>query len=200
MKSIILIISMATTGMVAFSQSSVSAAFSKSYTYEASKEYSKAASAIDAVYDASSYSMNLRLGWLNYLAGEYVKSQGFYKKSIELEAKSIEARLGYVYPTAAMENWDDVVKTYNEILAIDSHHAVVNYRMAYIYFVRKDFEKAVNYALKVADLYPFDYDSNYLLGQIYVSQGKIKEAKMYLTRALNYNPSSTEVKTLLDKI
>ncbi len=182
------------------SQTTVSDAFSKSYTYETSKEYTKAIASMDKVYDASSYSINLRLGWLNYLAGDYTKSQSYYKKAITLEARSVEARLGYAYPLSAMGNWDDVIHIYQEILAVDPGNSLVNYRMSSIYFARKDYEKAASYAEKVVKLYPFDYDTNYLLGQIYISQGKLKEAKQHLTNALNYNPSSTEVKELLSKI
>ena len=200
MRTLLLTIIFTTGIFVANSQTSVTDAFSKSYTYETNQEYTKAIATLTAVYDATSYTINLRLGWLNYLAGEYTKSQNYYKKAIELEPNSIEARMGYVSPTSAMQNWDDVVKTYSSILTLDPNNSTVNYRMAYIHFVRKEFEKAAAYAEKVVKLYPFDYDANYLLGQIEVSQGKIKEAKTHLNRALEYNPSSTEVKSLLEKI
>lgn len=200
MKKIILSILLVATEMVALGQTTSSEAFSKSYTYETNKDYTKAVSSITAVYDANSYTMNLRLGWLEYLAGEYIKSESYYKKAIALEQKSIEARLGAVYPISATGNWDEVIKVYSEILTIDPQNSTVNYRMAYIYFVRKDYEKAASYAQKVVKLYPFDFDSNYLLGQIYVTQGKILEAKMYLTRAVEYNPTSIEAKSLLGKL
>jgi tetratricopeptide (TPR) repeat protein len=200
MKKIILSILLVATEMVALGQTTSSEAFSKSYTYETNKDYTKAVSSITAVYDASSYTMNLRLGWLEYLAGEYIKSESYYKKAIVLEQKSVEARLGSVYPISATGNWDEVIKVYSEILTIDPQNSTVNYRMAYIYFVRKDYERAASYAQKVVKLYPFDFDSNYLLGQIYVTQGKILEAKMYLTRAVEYNPTSTEAKSLLGKL
>lgn len=200
MKKLIFNIMLLTISTWAISQNNINEAFSKSYTYEANQEYSKAVTEIMNVYDATSYTMNLRLGWLNYLTGEHLKSQGYYKKAIALEPNSIEARLGYVYPTSTIENWDDVIATYNDILSIDPQNSTVNYRLAYIYNYRRDFEKAANYAQKVVKLYPFDYNANYLLGQVYISQGKIKEAKVNLTRALQYNPSSTEIKSLLEKL
>lgn len=200
MRKVITIISFSFWGIVAVGQTTTSEAFSKSYTYEVNKEYSNAIAAMNKVYSAESYSINLRLGWLNYLAGEYVNSQSYYKKAIGLEPKSIEARLGYAYPASAMENWNDVVKIYEEILAIDVNNSVVNYRMGSIFYYRKDYTKATNYLQRVLNLYPFDYDSNYLLGQIEIIQGKIKEAKIHLNRALEYNPSSSEVKKLLSTL
>lgn len=201
MKKIVFTVWMVTIGMCTIGQTSSSSdAFSKSYTYEASKEYTKAISSLTSVYDANSYTINLRLGWLNYLAGEYIKSMSYYKKASLVETKSIESRLGCVYPASALGNWDEVIKIYSEILTIDPQNSSVNYRMAYIYYVRKDYEKAVNYLSKVLALYPFDYDSNYLLGQIYVIQGKIIEAKTHLKKALEYNPTSSDVKNLMEKL
>lgn len=178
----------------------ISAAFSESYTHEANKEYTKAIAAMDKVYDAASYSINLRLGWLNYLSGNYTKSQSYYNKAIGVESKSVEARLGLAYPLSAMGNWDDIIQLYEQILSIDPNNSLVNYRLASIYYTRKKLDKAAEYAQAVVKLYPFDYDANYLIGQIYIGQGKLKEAKLHLKRAYYYNPTSAEVKALLSKV
>ncbi len=111
--------------------------------------------------------------------------------------KSIEAKLGYAYPTGALENWEDIIKTYNSILNIDPNNYTANSRLAYIFYVRKAFEKANNYAKKVSEQYPFDYNNNLLLGKINVSLGKVTLAKFYLTKALLYNPTSNDVLDLL---
>lgn len=200
MKKIILNFIFLATLTAGLSQTNVNEAFNKSYSYENDKDYNKAIAEITTVYDVNSYTINLRLGWLYYLTGDYLKSKKFYQKAILLEPKSIEARLGYIYPISAMGNWDDVLKTYDDILKIDPNNSKVNYRIASIYNYRKEYTKAVFYAKKVLDLYPFDYDTNYLLGYVYISLGNITEAKTCLNRALQYNPNSTDVKKLLEKI
>lgn len=176
---------------------SVADAFANSYTNESNGDYAAAIKDLTAVYTESSYPMNLRLGWLYYASGDHLKSQNHYKRAIGLEKQSVEARLGYVYPTAAMENWEDVINTYEEILEIEPTNSTVNYRMGYIYFERKDLENAAKHVGRVLETYPFDYSSNYLMGQINVSQGKILEAKENLQRALYYNPTSEEVAKIL---
>ena len=183
-----------------FSQTTVSTAFSKSYELEYNKEYDKAIVAMQAVYSESSYDINLRLGWLNYAAGEYTKSLNYYKVATKLIPKSIEAKMGLVYPLSALQNWNEVLKTYEQILLIDPNHAKANYQVAYIYYVRKDYKKAHTYAKKVFNLYPFDYDTNLLLGKICVSLGDISSAKLHLNKALNYSPSSAEVISLLKSL
>jgi hypothetical protein len=45
----------------------LTAAFSDSYAKEKSEKYGDAVAALKPFYDASSYEINLRLGWLTYL-------------------------------------------------------------------------------------------------------------------------------------
>lgn len=178
----------------------VLSAFSASYLGESNKEYLAAIIALENVYDANSYAMNVRLGWLEYLKKDYAKSQSYYKKAIALEPKSIEARFGLVNPIAALQQWDDLLKNYKEILDIDPNNTVVNYRVALMYYYRKNYDDADKYIQKVLVEYPFDFDSNALLGAISVAQGKIIEAKKYYKLALTYNPQSKEVAEALKKL
>lgn len=178
----------------------VLSAFSASYLGESNKEYLAAIIALENVYDANSYSMNLRLGWLEYLKKDYAKSQSYYKKAIAIEPKSIEARFGLVNPTAALQQWDDLLKLYKDILEVDPNNTVVNYRVSLMYYYRKNYDDADKYIRKVLEEYPFDFDSNALLGAISVAQGKIVEAKKYYKLALTYNPQSKEVQEALKKL
>jgi len=180
-----------------FAQDKQSEAFSKSYEFEYNKEYKKAIDVLNTVYDANSYEINLRMGWLTYSNGDYLKSQTYYKNAMKINPKSIEAKLGYAYPTAAVQNWEDVIKIYNQILIIDSKNYTVNSRMANIYYNKKDYDKAKTYANIVYSLYPFDFSMNVLLGKINVSLGNITQAKTHLNKALKYDPTSKDVLALL---
>lgn len=195
-----LVIAMSITLLTKAQDEKVLAALSSSYAGETKQEYLASIVTLENVYDPNSYLLNLRLGWLHYLKKDYEKSMTYYKKAIALEPKSIEARLGYVSPTSALEKWDDVLKTYKEILAIDPNNTVVNYRVGYIYYYRKNFVEAEKYIVSVLKLYPFDYDTNALLGANYLAQGKIKEAKKYYNIALAYNPNSKEIQEILKKL
>ncbi len=110
----------------------VQEAFEQSYTTEYNGEYSKAIDVLKGVYSEDSYEINLRLGWLTYMAGFFTESTAYYQKSIDLKPLSIEARLGYVYPASALGNWEQVKTQYNEILKIDPQNSLVNYRLGSI--------------------------------------------------------------------
>lgn len=197
MKKVVLIILGISMGLGLIAQGDASKAFLDSYFHEANEEYSEAIKDMESEYTEGSYSINLRLGWLYYLDGDYYKSITYYKKAIQNEPRSIEARLGYVYPVSALENWEDVLNMYKEILDIDPNNTAVNYNVAYMYYLRGDWVNAEAGLIKVLELYPFDYDSSLLLGSVYVKMGMIKEAREYYIRALQYSPSSSEIRQLL---
>jgi tetratricopeptide (TPR) repeat protein len=180
--------------------SSLSTAFSTSYTYENKGEHSKAIESLKKVYDESSYEINLRLGWLNYQLGLFTESIAYYNKAISLMPLSIEARLGFVLPASSQGNWEQVITRYNEILKLDPNHYTVNYRMGMIYYGRKDYQTAFRYFERIANLYPFDYDALLMLGWTNFQLGKLREAKVLFQKALLNRPYDTSAKEGLSLI
>lgn len=187
-------------GLLAQDKVSLEEAFKTSYTHESNAEYSKAAEVLKKVYDEGSYELNLRLGWLDYQAGLFTESIAFYNKSILLMPMSIEARLGFVLPAAALGNWNQVITRYNEILKIDPNHYTVNYRMGLIYYGRKDYQTAYKYFEKIANLYPFDYDALYMFGWTNYKLGKLREAKVLFGKALLNKPGDASAREGYDLI
>lgn len=183
----------------AHAQNTTVSAFKTSYAYEAEYNYSKAISSMEAIVDGDKkYNVSLRLGWLHYMNGDFIKSETYYKKAIELAPESIEARLGLVYPLSKLNSWDKVIEVYKSILKVDPNHSSTNYQLAYIYYVRKMYTEAITHLNNVLKLYPFDYDSNLLIGATYLKLGQIKEAKQHYLLALEYNPSNTELQQVID--
>jgi len=202
MKKFFLFFALVLCGTLSFSQTAdeITAAFTSSYTYEYNGDYTKAIEALTALNSSTNYEVNFRLGWLYYSNKDYAKSQTYYKKAIGLQANSVEALYGYIYPTAALENWEELLTTYLKIITIDSKNSVANYRVAQMYYYKLDYTTALTYVKKVIDMYPFDFDANVLAAQIYVSKGEITSAKKHYQIALHYNPTSTEVIEALKKL
>jgi len=171
-------------------------AFKKSYESEYNLKYAKAIEELTPVYDTKSYELNLRLGWLNYLNIKYVASLEFYKKCIELAPKSIEAKLGVIYPLANLERWDEVMVQYNEILKLDPTNMTANFQLALINYNRKDYAQALPYITTYVSSYPFNFDGVNLMGWIHYASGKKDVAKTYFQKALLINPSSKNYELL----
>ena len=180
-------------------QQTSESAFAKSYSFEYETQYAKAITALSELH-IESYQINLRLGWLYYLSKDYIKSEQYYRKAVASEPASIEARFGLVLPLSTLGNWNNVLSVYLEITKLDANNSIANYRLASIYYTRKDYANAAQYVSKVLKLYPFDYDSNLLTGKILMAQAKNAEAKKYFTKALEYNPQSEEAKAAIKKL
>ena len=174
-------------------------AFSKSFVYEYESQYTKA---IKPLLDLNSdaYEISLRCGWLYYQNKDYKNSEHYYRKALQQEPLSIEARFGLVLPLSALNNWSAVLAVYLEITKMDPYNSIANYRIASIYFARKEYAQALVYVQKVTKLYPFDFDSNLLCGKILTEQKRLSEAKLYLLRAVEYNPQSEEAVAAYKKV
>ncbi len=172
----------------------LTAAFSDSYVKEKSGKYGEAVLALKALYDPQLYEINLRLGWLTYLQGQFSESLAYYNRAIELMPYAIEPRFGVVLPASAMGNWDMVIDQYNKILSIDPNNTVTIYRLGLISYDKKDYNRAYQYFEKVVNLYPFDYQSVVMLAWTNYRLGKMREAKILFNKALLYYPEDASAK------
>ena len=189
--AIVAIIAFLYTGLMAQNPVSLQTAFVKSYEQEQSGNYSDAVNSLKAIYKADSYVINIRLGWLNYLAKQYTEAVSYYEKSIALKPYAIEARFGCVKPLSALENWEKVKLNYEQILKIDPQNTIANYWLGVIYYNRKDYANAIKLFEKTVNLYPLDYDSVIMLAWSKLNSGKSADAKVLFNQALILRPDDS---------
>ncbi|MBK9291907.1 MAG: tetratricopeptide repeat protein [Bacteroidetes bacterium] len=170
----------------------LSKAFESSFAAETKGEYHQAIQALLNVYRPDSYELNLRLGWLHYMSGRFTDALPYYQKSIDLMPVSIEARLGYVLPAAALGNWAQVEKQYRDILKIDPMNTTANYRMGLIHYGRQEYAQALRFFEKVLNLYPFDYDTVIMVAWTHLRSGQLREAKVMFQKALLIRPNDAD--------
>ncbi len=175
-------------------------AFDSSYLYEGKGKYEKAAEVLKRYYDAGSYEINVRLGYTTYLAGAYTESQDYYLKAINLKPYAIEPRLGYVLPAKALGNWNQVLEQYLAVLSTDPMNTTAAYQAGIIYYYREQYDVALKYFEKVANLYPFDYDNTIMYAWTRYKLGNLREARVLFEKALIMRPedeSATEGLSLI---
>ncbi len=200
LKKAIVILFFAPFAVSAQTDSALVNAFSKSYSLEVSGEYSKAILPLKEFTKDNQYEVNLRLGWLYYLAKDYPSSVACYDKAIRLMPYAIEARFGIVYPLAELGSWDLVVGQYNEILKSDPQNSKANYKLGSIYYYRKDYVSAIKCYEKVVNLFPFDYDSMLMLAWSKLFSGNAPEAKVLFGKVLLNRPGDVSAKDGLSRI
>ncbi|MGM0745743.1 MAG: tetratricopeptide repeat protein [Bacteroidota bacterium] len=172
----------------AFAQQSLSDAFNASYESENAGNLETAIEVLDSVYDAESYELNLRLGWLHYQKGEMDESMIYYRRAVNLKPYAIEPKLGLAYPYSSMAMWDEIIELYDKILETDPQNSLVNYRLGLIYYNRGQYERADGYIEKTINLYPFDYDSLLLFAWNKLMMQRTREAKVLFEKVLLANP------------
>lgn len=172
------------TVVVSQNHQALQKAFVTSYAAEADSNYQAAIAPLQALYRADNYEINLRLGWLHYLNGQYDQSKNYYKRAIELMPYAIQSKFGYAFPLAALGNWDELISVYQDILKIVPQNNLAHYYLGSIYYERQQYEEAYRHAEVVVNLYPFDYDALVLFGWVQLKMGNAAKARALFEKAL----------------
>ena len=164
-------------------------AFSQSYDYEAIQKYDAAINTLNAVYSASSYELNLRMGWLHYLAGKQKESVGFYQKASTLMPAATEPKWAIINPLTKLESWNEIEKTYLAILKLDAKNATANYNLGLIYYYRKDYFSAKKHFDVSLNLAPLGYNNMLMSALTNYFLGNKNEAITLFNKTLLYSPN-----------
>lgn len=161
-------------------------AFNESIQFENKGQYDQAISSLTKIYSANkeNHLINIRLGWLYYQKKDYTKSKEYYRNSIKLNTSSIEAKLGLTLPLSALNEWDEIMKLYFEVINIDSKNYTANLRLGQIYLSNADYANAKKYLEVAYKHYSSSYEPNLSLGYTYLYLGDMTNAKKLLTQAL----------------
>jgi tetratricopeptide (TPR) repeat protein len=188
-RSIALIITVTTLNFNAQNNKALMTAFSQSYDYEAIAKYDAALSALNTVYNASSYEINLRMGWLNYSAGKYKESVSYYQKAMALMPAATEPKWAIINSYTKLESWNDIINTYLSILKLDPKNSTANYNLGSIYYFRKDYFSAKKYFDISLNLYPFGYNNMLMSAWTNYFLGNKNEAVTLFNKTLLYSPN-----------
>lgn len=192
LKRISLLVIFACIASLAIAQNpTIEAAYSKSYTTEQAGSYVSAINDLKPIYRADNYMVNIRLGWLSYLAKQYAESIRYYNIAIALKPYGIEARFGCVKPLSAIVSWGKVKENYLKILEIDPQNTVANYWLGVMYYNGKDYLNGQKLFEKVVNLYPLDYDSIIMLAWCRLFLGKQLDARILFNQALFIRPNDS---------
>lgn len=176
-------------------QNNLLSAFETSYSHQANLDYHKALEALQKVHPNNlvNYELNLRLGWLSYMLGDFIKSEGYYTKAIELKPLSLEALNGKILPLLAQQKYDEVIKLSEKSLSISPNNSKAEYYIGVSNYYLKDYMKSEKYLEKAINKYPFNLDINLMLGWTKFALGKKNEAKVLFLVAQRNSPQNESV-------
>jgi len=170
-----------------------------SYALEANGQYEQAAALMVPAMDhgsASEYAL-LRYGWLNYLQGNYNDAIRAYKRALERNNRSIDARLGITLPLLAQKRWREASRYLNQVLAQSPFNYTAHIRLMICEEGQRKWESLATHAKNIAAYYPTDATPLVYLARAYAWQGKRKEAGDTYARVLIRFPTHVEAMRFL---
>lgn len=187
--TLLCIVTLAATHVKAQNNKELMTAFSLSYDYESIQKYEAALNTLNTVYSAKSYEVNLRMGWLYYLAGKHKESVSYYQNSIKLMPAATEPRWAIINPLSKLENWNEIEKIYLSILKLDARNTSANYNLGLIYYYRKEYINAKKYFDISLNLFPFDYNNLLMSAWTSYFLGNKNQALVLFNKTLLYSPN-----------
>ena len=207
MKKLLLLVLLATavatvtTHAAALTEMEIRDAYHKSYRYERSQSYSDAIKALSPVITAfpQGYTVNLRLGWLNYLIGSYATARTHYEAAIKTAPDSLEAKLGHTLPLMAQERYDEAEIATKQVLRIDPSNYLANLRLAFAFRMLKKLDAAEYLLNRMLVLYPTDISLLTEYALIKTARNQSVDAKRVFNDILTLDPENVVAKAQLSK-
>jgi len=141
-----------------------------------------------------------RKGVKERIDGRYDNAVKFYRKSVMIWPKHIEAqyRLGYLYGSLGLS--EKAAQAYLEVIKMAPFFASIHGNLGAVYSQMDDLEAAYRHLSIQERLNPYDADRLCSLASVLIRMGKIEEAKKFLRRALLLNPNHEFALTALKQL
>ncbi|MBU2551615.1 MAG: tetratricopeptide repeat protein [Proteobacteria bacterium] len=163
-------------------------AWNSSYQFAAGGKYISAIQALKPVYKDSDYLVVLRIGYLNYLQGDFAESIRQYTKATQIEPRAVEPWLGLILPQLAQKDYKNAVKTGLAALKLDPNNYTALSKLAFACYYDGDFTQAAKYYQKTVELFPSDLLMRNGLAWALLKAGRKDQSKAQFTQVLLVSP------------
>ncbi|MEO1958958.1 MAG: hypothetical protein ABGX23_05350 [Nautiliaceae bacterium] len=178
-------------------------AYYQSYKYEKMGDYKDAIKVLIPVYKlyTNGYTINLRLGWLFYLAGRYENAIKHYNVASMVYPYAVEPKLGLMRVYNAMGKYNNSVEIGGVIIRqIDYYNFYGNYYDAIALMGLKMYKEAIKIDYKMLSLYPTSVLYLVNLGINLYNLKAFKKAKSVFENVLILDPTNVSAKYYLKLI
>lgn len=166
--------------------------FVDSYKAQANGNLKKAADILSPMISKNNEYALMRYAYLQYLQGQYNESIESYKRLIQSNPKSIDAKLGITLPYLAQKRWRQVKQYSLEVLKLSHWNYVAHVRLMIAEEGMKNWETLQSHASQLSKVYPTDVATLVYLARAYAWQGNKDSAKSIYRKVLNRSPAHIE--------
>ncbi len=189
MKQLILCVMIALLTLAIFAEERT---INDSYNFEARSDFQNALTVMNelAAKDPTDAFYRVRIGWLQYLSGNYNDAILSYQQSIRLQ-DSVDAHTGIINCYLALGNYTDALKVADAQLLVHKQNPTLYSKAAYAAYQKKDYALTASYYARELEYYPWDMEvRGYLVNNLYLS-GQTVEAKKQYQLLKKYSPTSS---------
>lgn len=183
---------------VASAQSNDSA-WQESYALESAKKYAEAAAALSPVLRASpdhEFALTRR-AWLTYQQGHYNDALLDYRRVIELNPQSLDARLGMILPLIAQQRWREVAVEAHKVIALSPWDYTAHVRLMLSEEGEHKWDELLQHATELSARYPTDATVLVYLARTEAKKGNKKNARLAYAKVLERMPAHEEATAYL---
>ncbi len=186
-------------GQQEMSQTQVSSAYYKSYTYAKAGNYDDAIKALQLVYQTypRTFGVNNRLGYLYNLNGKFKNAEHHYKQAISALPDALTPKLGLMYTYLLAQRFDDASELGYQILRIDYYSYYGNLRLAYVLRQQSNLDMAESVLIKMLARYPADPLYLTELGLLTLARGEAARSREIMTEVLILDPENVTAQSVL---
>jgi tetratricopeptide (TPR) repeat protein len=174
--------------------SEVQKLWAESYAAEAKGDHEAGIAAVRKVIEITGLSdntfVNLRLGWLNYLLGDYEEALTFYKAAASSAPLAITPLQGRLNCFLELERSDDAIETARAILKLDPMNFRANRTLGDVYYAKQDYSRAGGYYERLVIGYPDNMEIASSLGWCHLNLGQPALAKQIFGNVLAVAPAT----------
>lgn len=139
--------------------------------------------------DPEFYLGYIQLGWIYTQTEDYTNAKEYFTTALQLNKMSVDAAYGIAYCEQMLNEDEQALHSYRDLLKIDSTYYFAYFNQGYIkQYNQHEIDSAVYYYKKSLALQPEFVKGWHQLGLCYLGQGNKETALIAFNKALEYNP------------
>lgn len=176
--------------------------WSESYRLEYSGKHAEALALIEPMVNRQPVNefAIMRSAWLLYLQGKYAEAEKRYLRALEVNPRSIEARLGAMLPQMALYRWNDVIEGGRKVLAESPWNYTAHVRIMTGEEALSRWENLAKHAAEVSARYPTDATLLVYWARAEAALKHTRKAKELYAQVLERVPGHIEATTYIKHV
>ncbi len=179
----------------------IAGAYQRSFENERAENYENAIRALAPVHEAypNGYTVNLRMGWLFYLNGNYSNAVAHYEVAVGAAPFALEPKLGQLLPLLAQGRWAEAEAMAYQVVSVDHYNYYGNLRLGVALRMQGKLEASYQITWKMVSAYPTDVLYLVELAQVNDARGKVEEARRLFEEILILDPENQVARRYLER-